>query len=243
MICSRKPARWPPCRHARSASIPQWTGCYYHPAVWHGRLPPTLDAPLPPLRTNCTRPSRGYVARPADKPFEGGASNQGLQKCSPLSQNCSRSWLGQHMRTYLATDTQRARCLAAASSCLAVARWLGGFIVGAWSHQQEHSAALAPVLAAIPHAVDRAANRRAQRQRAHSHLQRMAWALAASCHSSLQSFRRLCCCRSRREHGPAHVGRTASASALQPPGGGGACVPAAQARRTSASGWKQPSAV
>ena len=50
-------------------------------------------------------------------------------------------------------------------------------------------------LAAIPHAADWAANRRAQRQRAHSHLRRMAWALAASCHSSLQSFRRLCACR------------------------------------------------
>ena len=41
---------------------------------------------------------------------------------------------------------------------------------------------------------DKTSGGTASAQRA-SHLQRMAWALAASCHSSLQSFRRLCACR------------------------------------------------
>ena len=50
--------------------FPHWQGCYYHPAVQRGRSLHTLDAPSPPLRTNCTRPSCGYLARTDDLPFD-----------------------------------------------------------------------------------------------------------------------------------------------------------------------------
>ena len=55
--------------HTLRQHFPQWHGCYYNPAVWKGRSLHSLDAPSPPLRTNCGRPSRGYVARAADRPF------------------------------------------------------------------------------------------------------------------------------------------------------------------------------
>ena len=163
--------RWASQRtHTLAQHFPAWQGCYYHPAVAaSGRSLHPLSAPSPPLRTNCTRPSRGYVARAADAPF-----TASTHKVYPTVAEMM-TIMGWPTHAYLPGSKRVAGEVLGNGVCPPVTAWLGGLIMSDWDGDGWKSS---PATAATGRRADTAAASSARAARAATAAATRAQALA-----------------------------------------------------------------